>query len=119
MKHLKKMMALALAMVMVLAMGITVFAADNQHTIKITNTDANGAHTYEGYQVFKGNLNAEEQLLSDITWGTGVDGAAILADLITANANNDSPLKGKFASLTNGSAAQGTEECADLCDLHR
>ena len=103
--------ALVIAMVMVLAMGVTVFADDygtaNSHTITITNTDANGAHSYEAYQVFKGNLNAAEGLLSDITWGTGVDGEAILTALIAANADNNSPLKGKFAGLHEATAASG------------
>ena len=85
MKSLKKMMALALAMVMVLAMGITVFAEpygeqDQAHTITIT-THGNGTHNYTAYQVFKGNLNAAEGILSDIDWGTGVNGANLLAAL--------------------------------------
>ena len=85
MKSLKKMMALALAMVMVLAMGLPVFADDygtaNQaHTITITS-NGTGVHNYEAYQVFKGNLNAEEGVLSDIQWGAGVNGDALLTAL--------------------------------------
>lgn len=99
MKSLRKIMALLIAMTMVIGMSVSVLAADNEHTITINNSDANGAHTYEGYQVFKGNLNADESLLSDITWGNGVKGDDILADLIAANTDNGSPLKGKFATL--------------------
>lgn len=85
MKSIRKMMALALAMVMVLAMGITVFAEEygeqNQvHTITITS-NGTGVHNYEAYQVFKGNLDAEEGVLSDIQWGAGVDGTALLGAL--------------------------------------
>jgi len=82
MKRFKKMMALALAMVMVLAMSVTVFADEtSQHTITITNTDQNVSHTYEGYQIFKGKLDAAQQKLSDIAWGEGVNGPTLLTAL--------------------------------------
>ena len=82
MKTIRKMMALALAMVMVLAMGITVFADEtSQHTITITNTDQNVTHSYEAYQVFKGKLDAAQEKLSDVVWGDGVDGSALLTAL--------------------------------------
>ena len=85
MKSLKKMMALVIAMVMVVAMGVTVFAegsygATNSHTITVTSNGTQ-KHTYEAYQVFKGNLNVSEGILADIQWGSGVDGAALLAAL--------------------------------------
>ena len=102
MKHIKKVVTLFLAFAMVLSMSaVSVFAAavPNEHTITVNNTDANGNHTYEAYQVFKGNLNANETILSDITWGEGVDGDAILAALVAANADSNSVLKGKFADL--------------------
>ena len=99
MKKLRKMMALALAMVMVLAMGITVFAEpygeQNQaHTITIT-THGNGTHNYTAYQVFKGNLNAAEGILSDIDWGTGVNGTALLTAL-----KGDATIGSSFANAT-------------------
>jgi len=55
MKTLRKMMALVIAMVMVLAMGVTVFAADTPHTITITNTNnaiSIDGKTYNAYKVF-------------------------------------------------------------------
>ena len=81
MKQIKKIMALAIAMVMMLSMSISVFAANgatNTHTITITNADQVGAHTYEAYQVFAGDYDATSQKLSNITWGAGVNGTAIL-----------------------------------------
>ena len=81
MKKFKKIMALAIAMVMMLSMSISVFAANgatNTHTITITNADQVGAHTYEAYQVFAGDYDATSQKLSNITWGAGVNGTAIL-----------------------------------------
>ena len=106
MKKMKKIFALLIAMVMMLGtMNMTVYAATNPHTITINNTDANGTHTYEGYQVFTGNLNAAEDVMSDITWGNGVDYTAIINALVTANADNTSPLKGKFDGITAGDAS--------------
>lgn len=86
MKHMRKMMALAIAMVMMVAMGITVFAADTG-SITIANAgNISSTHSYEGYQVFKGNLSADGNTLSDIDWGNGVDGTALLTELKTVTA---------------------------------
>jgi len=99
MKSLKKMMALVIAMVMVLAMAVPVFAssygtANQAHTITIT-THGNGTHNYTAYQVFSGNLNASEGILSDIAWGTGVKSA----DLLTA-LKNDATIGSSFTDAT-------------------
>ena len=62
MKSLKKMMALVIAMVMVLAMGVTVFAATS-HSITIKNdNDAisiNGK-TYSAYKLFDSTQNSDQ-----------------------------------------------------------
>lgn len=100
MKTLKKLMALVIAMVMVMAVALPVFADESsQHTITITNTDQNVSHTYEGYQIFKGKLDAEQQILSDIVWGNGVDGNALLAAL---KSSNDASLKATASNVTAG-----------------
>ena len=56
MKKMKKMIALLLAMVMVLAMGsLTAFAERTSHTITITNTNENisiNGRTYNAYKLF-------------------------------------------------------------------
>lgn len=81
MKKFRMMMALAFAMVMVFAMGITTFAAGTG-SITINNAgNIQSTHNYEGYQVFKGNLSADGTTLSDIEWGNGVDGTALLTEL--------------------------------------
>lgn len=87
MKRMKKIASIVLAAVMALGMSMTTFAsnttddygtANQKHTITIDNTDQNVAHKYEAYQIFKGNLNAEENKLSDIQWGSGVDAAKLI-----------------------------------------
>lgn len=60
-------------------------AGNNSITIDGFNTtenNDNGTHTYEAYQVFAGQYAGG--VLSNITWGSGVDGDAIVADLASA-----------------------------------
>ena len=92
MKRMKKIFALLLTLVVVFGtMSITAFAANQEHTITITNTDQYVPHTYEGYQVFSGDLSADGATMSNIAWGTGVDGPALLAAL---KASTSAALKG-------------------------
>lgn len=79
MRKVKKLLGLLLAAVMVLAMGVPTFAASGDYTITIN--EASAGHTYEAYQVFAGDLSENEATLSNVTWGDGVDGTAILTAL--------------------------------------
>ncbi|MDY4508541.1 MAG: SpaH/EbpB family LPXTG-anchored major pilin [Candidatus Faecousia sp.] len=87
MKHAKKLASLLLALVMVFALATTAFAANTtaQHTITITNKMS--GHTYTAYQVFAGDIQAKpgtttaEEVLTNIVWGSGVDGDAVLTAL--------------------------------------
>lgn len=85
MKRMKKIVSILLAMAMVLGMGLTVFAADNnEHKITVTqNVDDKTEHTYEAYQIFAGDLATVDgqQILSNIIWGKGVNGDVLLAAL--------------------------------------
>jgi len=75
MKRMKKFMSLALALIMVLAMTTTAFAAE---TYSITIDNDKPGHTYEAYQIFKGDLH--EGVLSNIKWGSSVSNANDLED---------------------------------------
>lgn len=66
-----------LAFTMAFAMGLTASAAD--YTITINKPTGDIDRTYEAYQIFRGNLDGST--LSDIEWGTGIDGAAFLTEL--------------------------------------
>lgn len=81
MKTIKRSIALVLAMVLTLAMSITVFA-DTAKTYSIKITNAVAGHTYEAYQILAGDLDSTETKLSNVTWGAGVtaDGQAALGD---------------------------------------
>lgn len=90
MKKARKLTAVLLSLVMLLALVVPASAAEN-YSITIHN-DKTG-HTYEAYQIFAGTVSSDEEtngetggpMLGDITWGSGVDGAALLAALKAAD----------------------------------
>ena len=80
MKKMRKFAGLLLAMVMVLSMALPVLAAGENYTITLKYPNA--GHTYEAYQIFKGDLVVKDgvEILTHITWGDGVKNAADLGD---------------------------------------
>lgn len=84
MRNLKKVASLLLAMVMVLSMSLTAFAAaDTPHTITVKN-EVDG-HEYTAYKVFEGDIS--DGKLTNIQWGAGVDSANLLLALKADNTN--------------------------------
>lgn len=91
MKRIKSLSAILLSLTMLL-MAVPAFAA-GAYSITIQN-DKEG-HTYEAYQIFAGDVasdeaqggNVEGPILSNITWGNGVNGTALLAALQAADAD--------------------------------
>lgn len=102
MKHLKKLAGLLLAVIMTLAMCMTVMAADNGYTITIDGTGT--GHTYEAYQIFSGKYDASKENLSDIDWGTGVNSSGLLTALRSLPSN--SPLYTTFQGLEASATAE-------------
>ena len=88
MKAMKKYLAVVLALIMTLALCVTAFADENtKHTITITNTTSE-THTFEAYQVFKGEWDDTSKTLSNVEWGAGVNGTALLAALKASTDTN-------------------------------
>lgn len=96
MKKMKKLLSLVLSVAMVVAMGVTVFA-DTPTTYTLTIASSNSGHTYEAYQVFTGDL--ANSTLSNVVWGSGVAGDALLAELKT-----DNDTKVDFSACTDAKA---------------
>ena len=104
MKTIKRSIALVLAMILALAMSVTVFAAPNadQNTFSLTLNKAVKGHTYEAYQILSGDLSADKTTLSNIKWGEGIKAegqtalggdAAEYAKTLAEMGNNSSELK--------------------------
>ena len=98
MKHLHKFASVLLALVMALSLMVPAFAATTEpvnnpnHDVKgpltITISNVSQGHTYEAYQIFKGNVSDDvtvdqngattapdliDAVLSNIEWGAGVN----------------------------------------------
>ena len=70
---MKKLASLALTIIMVLALAVPAFATGNN---TITINDSVSGHEYTAYQIFSGNYS--DGKLTNIDWGSGVDGPALL-----------------------------------------
>jgi len=95
--------AAAMAVTMMAASGSTAWA-EQTGTHMITIEEKQGvskdAHTYSAYQIFAGTYDKDSNKLSNIEWGSGVDGKALLAALTA----DSSPLKDSFTNVTTAEA---------------
>ena len=75
---MKKIASILLVLMLVLTMAAPALAdGETKHTITITNTKS--GHTYSAYQVFEGDITGGK--LTNIDWGDGVEGDALLTEL--------------------------------------
>lgn len=93
-KFAAMMAALTLSACSIAPMISSAAPASAGHVITIANSDK-ANHTYEAYQIFSGTYNADDENLTNIQWGTGVNGTGIISDL-----KIDPTLKGYFANCT-------------------
>ncbi len=120
---MKKLLALVLALLLVLGLATTAFAAGehtetDSHTLTITPTNPSVPHTYQAYQVFSGVLETGEPKtdgsgqVNTIAWGSGVNGPALLTALKAAtfpynadfaDANDAADVAAVLATYTNNS----------------
>lgn len=122
MKTVTRALALVLALTLLLAMSATVFAADDTYTITISGDNVVAGHIYEAYQIFKGDLAEKDSktILSNIEWGSGVNGDALLtalkADATLGNDFKDCTTAAQVADVlaTYGSDAGKTQQFAKL-----
>ena len=87
-----------------MSMSVAAMAAGGNHTITIDHSVS--GHHYAAYQIFKGDL-ADDGTLSNIDWGSGVNGADLLAALQAADSNTYGNCK-NAADAANVLAANGT-----------
>ena len=103
MKKMKKVMALLLSLVMVLAMSIATFATGATSGFTITAPD-NG-HTYEVYQIFKGTLEIVngQNILKNLKWGK--NGKSVTED-VTEDSEVNSTILAELEAVTGDDTAK-------------
>lgn len=131
MKHLKKLAALLLAVVMTMAMSMTVFAADDgttttkSDTYKLTLTGTAEKHTYEVYQIFTGDLKVNEdgsKVLSNVKWGTGItytgtETATEVAEKLAAGTMTIADLEDKLTLTKPVQTVKSSKDSTDIDGL--
>lgn len=109
---MKKLLGLLLAAVMVLAMGTTAFADEKTHTI----TAPNNGHTYEVYQIFKGDYSEgdnSQKVLSNVKWGkngTGTQGDNVSEEILTELKNANGSDTEQLAVITKYAKLQSSDK---------
>ncbi len=93
MKKFSKILSVALLVALVLSLGVASAFADDGYTITMNTTTG---HTYKAYQVFAGDFDEASGKLSNINWGSGVNGPALL----TALKADTSAYKNNFKDCT-------------------
>ena len=112
MRKVKKLLGLLLAAVMVLAMGTTAFADEKTHTI----TAPNNGHTYEVYQIFKGDYSEgdnSQKVLSNVKWGkngTGTQGDNVSEKILTELKNANGSDTEQLAVITKYAKLQSSDK---------
>lgn len=102
MKQMRKILVLLLAVVMVMSLATTAFAANTTaHTITVNNQIE--GYTYEAYRIFEGTLKDSGEL-QDLNWSDGVNSTALMTALKEIDAFKDCETPADVANVLNGTA---------------
>lgn len=112
MKKFKKLMITLIAVCMVFTMSVPAVFADGDGPYTITINGVKSGHTYGAYQLFQGTLDSEGKILTNIEWGSGIDGAAFLAYLKDTTANG-----GKFKEDESANVFAACANAADVANV--
>lgn len=112
MRRTKSLLALLCAVVAAFVLTVPAFAEPNSHTLTITSDT--GGHTYEAYQVFKGDISSDGTTLSNIQWGDNISSGDLLVDALV---KQNTLFKNKFADgMTAAQVAKVLDEFDDDSD---
>ena len=106
-KVLKGLVAVAATAAMAVAGfagASTAMAAEGTHTVTIS--PAKSGHTYEAYQIFTGNLDADGSL-GNVVWGSGIDQSKLAAE------GTDALIKDKDAATVSQNLAAKSSDSTD------
>lgn len=119
MKHMKKLAAVLVSVLMSFAMMTTVFAEEK--TYKLTLTGTTTGHTYDAYQIFTGDLSSKDgaKVLSNVKWGTGVtyNGTESAADVAKALGDNTMSIETLEDNLTLTTPVKTVESSKDSTEI--
>ena len=111
MKNLKKLTSLLLVTVMLLAMSMTAFAAEE--TFSITIKDKDSGHNYVAYQIISGEVDEDGSLL-DMKWAAGQTDHEKDSDAKDAfKGKSETEIVADVKGLTLGEAAGSSNKCVD------
>ena len=106
-KKFRGLVALVCAVFATLAVAVPAYAA-GPYTLTITSETP--GHTYEAYQVFRGDVSVDGTELSNVEWGAGVDGAELLASLKGSTAfSNPNPFASCDSAADVAAVLEGSE----------
>lgn len=116
MKKLKKLAAILLSLAMTAMLSVPALAA-GEYSITINNEKS--GHTYEAYQIFAGDVASDEAtdgetagpILSNVTWGNGVDADQL--DALLAALKADETIGAKFADIDDAEDAAAIAAAPD------
>ena len=103
MKHSKKIFALLLSVIMVLATVTTAFAASHTITLSGSDTQPTTGHTYSVYQIFTGDVQEDGKLVN-IKYGNsgyGTEGEAVPESVIDELGTTEEDARAFAQSLMN------------------
>ena len=78
------MLSLVIALAMVMAMGLTAFAAEGDITIKFPTDAKYASHQYEVYQIFTGEVGEDGKTLKNLKYGENTKTATNKGKAVTA-----------------------------------
>ena len=108
MKITKRILSLALALMLVLSLATTAFAADVTTGTIVNSTD----RAYKAYQIFSGTQAKDDSVLGAVAWGSGINSADFLTALksdstcgtVFSTCATPADVAGKLSSEQNNSA---------------
>lgn len=125
MKKTKRMLAVVLTAIMVMAMAIPTLAAEEIPNASVQITGTTSDHTYEAYQIFYGDYasNGTTEVLSNIQWGDSITPTAnITIDGVTKTAQNwvyDLAASKNYLYTPAGGTARKPATAAELAEAMR
>ena len=108
MKITKRILSLALVLMLVLSLATTAFAADGTTGTIVNSTD----RAYKAYQIFSGTQAKDDSVLGAVAWGSGINSTAFLNALksdstcgtVFSTCATPADVAGKLSSEQNNSA---------------